>query len=73
MGGIETGLNEILTLWLGDKGLKLCSSEGVDKTSLRDNKQEDLGASEGGQFICLCRCMSCQKNMSNQAAQLPFS
>ena len=70
MRGIETGLNEILTLWLGDKGLKLCSSEGVNKTSLRDNKQKDLGASEGRQFICLCRC---QKNMSNQAVQLPFS
>jgi len=70
VGGVETGLDEILTLWLCDEGLELCGGEGVDKTGLGDDEQEDLGAGEGGQLVGLCRR---QKNMSNQAGQLPFS
>jgi hypothetical protein len=34
MGGIETCLDEIFALWLGDEGLKLCSSKGVYEACL---------------------------------------
>lgn len=51
--GIETSLNQVLTLCLGDKRLKLRCCEGVDKTSLRDNEEKDLSASEDGQFVGL--------------------
>jgi hypothetical protein len=39
-------LDEVLALWLGDKGLKLRGSEGVDETGLRDDQQKHLSTSE---------------------------
>lgn len=38
VGGIETRLDKILALWLGNKGLELGGGEGVYEASLRDNK-----------------------------------
>ena len=46
MGGIETGLDEVLAFRLGDEGLELGSGEGVYQTSLGDNEEKDLCASE---------------------------
>ena len=48
MGGVETSLDEVLALGLGDEGLEFCGGKGVDEAGLRDNEKEDLGASEGG-------------------------
>jgi hypothetical protein len=53
MGSIETGLDKILSLWLGDEGLEFCSGEGVDEPRLGDDEQKNLGAGEGGQFVGL--------------------
>lgn len=53
MGSIETCLDEILPLWLCDEGLELCGSEGVYKTCLRYNEEQDLCASESRKLICL--------------------
>ena len=52
-GGIETGLDEIFALGLGDEGLELGGGEGVDEAGLGHDEQEDLGAGEGGEFVCL--------------------
>jgi len=41
-----TYLNEVLAIGLGDKWLKLRCGERIDKTSLRNNEEEHLGASE---------------------------
>ena len=46
-------LDEILALGLGDKRLELRRREGIYQSSLRNNKQKDLGASQNGQFIGL--------------------
>ena len=53
MGCVETCLDEILALGLGDEGLELGSGEGIDETGLGDDKEEDLGASEGREFVRL--------------------
>ena len=46
MGGIETSLDKILTLWLGDKGLELGGSECVNEAGLGDDEEQDLCASK---------------------------
>lgn len=53
MRGIEACLNEIFAFRLGDQGLELGGSEGVDETCLRHNKQQDLGAGERRQLVSL--------------------
>ena len=50
---VETRLDEVLALGLGDEWLKLGGSEGVDETSLRHDEQEYLCASQSRKFICL--------------------
>jgi hypothetical protein len=52
---IETCLNEIFAFGLGDKRLEFGGCECVDKTSLGDDEQEDLGASESGELVSLVR------------------
>jgi hypothetical protein len=51
-------LDQVLALGLGDQRLELGSGEGVDETSLGDDEQKDLGASEDRQFVGLAR--ACQ-------------
>jgi hypothetical protein len=51
--GLIMYLDEILALGLGDKRLELRRREGIYQSSLRNNKQKDLGASQNGQFIGL--------------------
>lgn len=46
MWSIETSLDEILTLWLGNQGLKLGGGEGVHQTSLGYDEKEDLSTCE---------------------------
>ena len=58
MGCVEACLDEILALGLGDEGLELCSGEGIDETGLGDDKEEDLGPSEGREFVGLETGMS---------------
>ena len=53
MWSIETSLDEILALGLGDEGLELCGGEGVDEAGLRHDEKQDLCASEGGELIGL--------------------
>lgn len=53
MGGIETSLNKILTLWLGDKGLELGGSECVNEAGLGDDEEQDLCASKSRKFVGL--------------------
>ena len=48
-------LNEVLSFRLGDQGLKLGGSEGVDQASLGDNEEKNLGASEDTELIGLRR------------------
>lgn len=53
MGSIETCLDEILAFWLGDERLELGSGKGVYKASLGDDEEQNLGASEGRELVCL--------------------
>jgi hypothetical protein len=53
MRGVETSLDEIFAFWLGDEGLELCGGESINETCLRDDEQQDLGTSQGGEFISL--------------------
>jgi hypothetical protein len=48
-----TYLDQVLSFSLGDKRLKLGCCESIDQTSLGDNEQENLGAGEYRQFVCL--------------------
>jgi hypothetical protein len=47
VGGIETSLDKVLALGLGDKGLELGGGEGVDEAGLGDDEEQDLCASKG--------------------------
>ena len=53
MGRVETRLDEVLALGLGDEGLELGSGECVHETGLGDDKEQHLGAGESGEFIRL--------------------
>jgi len=53
IGCASAYLDEILSFWLRDERLELGCGEGVDETSLGDDKEEHLSASKDGQFICL--------------------
>ena len=53
MRSIEASLNEVFPLRLGDKGLELGRSEGVDEAGFGDNEKEDLSAGESGELIGL--------------------
>jgi hypothetical protein len=50
---MATYLDQVLSFSLGDKRLKLGCCESIDQTSLGDNEQENLGAGEYRQFVCL--------------------
>ncbi len=53
MRSIETCLDEILAFWLGDKRLELGSGKGVYEASLGDDEEQNLGASECRELVCL--------------------
>lgn len=53
VGRVETCLDEVLALWLGDERLELRGGEGIDETCLGHDKEQNLRASEGRQFVCL--------------------
>jgi hypothetical protein len=48
-----TYLNEVLALGLGNQGLQLGGGEGVHKTRLRDDEEQDLGSGKDRQFVGL--------------------
>ena len=58
MGGIETSLDKILALRLGDEGLELGGSEGVDEAGLGDDEEQDLCASKSRKFVGLQHTVS---------------
>lgn len=51
----ETYLNQVFALSLGDKRLQFRGRKGVNETSLRHDKQEDLCASEDRELVSLQR------------------
>lgn len=53
MGGIETSLNKVLALRLGDKRLELGGGEGVDEAGLGDDEEQDLCTSKSRKFVSL--------------------
>lgn len=53
MRRVETCLDEVLTLGLGDERLQLRCGESVDKAGLGYDKQEDLGACERRELVSL--------------------
>lgn len=53
LGGIQTGLDEILALGLGHERLQLGRGEGVDQPRFRHDQQEDLRSGQHRQFIRL--------------------
>lgn len=53
MGRVETCLDEVLALGLGNERLELGGGEGVDETGLGHDKEENLGAGEGGELVRL--------------------
>jgi hypothetical protein len=53
VGRIETGLDEILALRLGDERLQFGGGERVDQAGFRDDEEEDLGSGQGGKFVGL--------------------
>ena len=53
MGRVETRLDEVLSLGLGDERLQLRRGECVDKAGLGDDEKQDLCASEGGELVGL--------------------
>lgn len=52
---VATYLDEVLALGLSYEGLQLRCREGVDQTSLRDDKQQHLSTGEDRQFVGLVR------------------
>lgn len=46
MGCVQTSLNEILPLWLGDEWLKLGGGEGVYQSGFRHDEQQHLSSSQ---------------------------
>jgi hypothetical protein len=53
-----TYLDKVLPLSLGDERLELGCRKCVDQASLGDNEQENLGAGEYREFVCLRRDIS---------------
>ena len=53
MGRVETCLDKVLAFGLGNERLKLRGGEGVYEPGLGHDKEEDLGAGEGREFVCL--------------------
>lgn len=48
-----TYLDQVLALGLGDERLQLGGREGIDKASLGDDQQENLGTRKNGQLVGL--------------------
>ena len=46
-------MDKIFALRLGDEGLQFRCRKGVHKTGFGDDKEEDLGAGEGGKLVGL--------------------
>lgn len=46
-------LDEVLALGLGYERLEFGGCEGVDKAGFGHDEEEDLGAGEDGEFVCL--------------------
>jgi hypothetical protein len=59
---IEAGLDEILSLQLGDERLKLGGSEGVDKSSFGCDKKSHLGAGQGRSWLGILPCTGAHPN-----------
>ena len=55
MRRVETGLDQVLALWLGDKRLKLRGRECVHQSSLRYDEQQYLRSSQSRKFISLIK------------------
>ena len=55
MGSIETGLDEILSLRLGDERLELSGRESVDQPGLRHDEEQYLGSSQRRKLISLVK------------------
>lgn len=53
MGRVETCLDKVLAFGLGNERLKLRGGEGVYEPGLGHDKEEDLGAGEGRELVCL--------------------
>lgn len=53
MGRIETCLDEVLALRLGDERLQFGGCESIDQACFRDDEKEDLGSGQGGKFVGL--------------------
>ena len=53
MGRVETCLDEILALGLGNERLELRGGKGVYETGLRHDEEEDLSAGESGELVRL--------------------
>lgn len=49
----NTHLDQVLAFGLGDERLEFRGREGVDEAGLRDDEQENLGASQDGQLVRL--------------------
>ncbi len=63
LGGVEAGLDEVLSFGLGDEGLELCGGEGVDEPCLGDDEQEDL---------CSCECRELVRFLHNTCNNVSF-
>ena len=66
MGGIETSLNEILSLRLCDERLELGGGESVNQSGFGDYEQKHLSSSQRRKFISLSR-----KKKSERFGSLP--
>ena len=55
MGSIETSLDEILPLRLGDERLEFSGRESVDQPGLRHDEEQYLGSSQGRKLISLTK------------------
>jgi hypothetical protein len=53
MGCIETCLDEVLSLRLGDERLQFGGCKSIDQAGFRDDEKEDLCAGQSGKFVGL--------------------
>ena len=71
MGRVETRLNEVLALGLGDERLELGGGEGVHETGLGHDEQEHLRACECRELVRLFdRAMQCWRVSRNDACPM---
>lgn len=70
VGSIQTSLDQVLALGLGDERLQLGGREGIDKASLGDDQQENLGTRKNGQLVGLLHDTSLPLGEGNMATRL---